>query len=53
MVFTYDEGVDFERVRQEAEDRYATIGSVPCPYFDGEKVAFNAKGIRHLKFKIG
>ena len=51
-IFTFngDEN-DFESVRQEAENLYATIGSVLCPYFGGEKIAFNAKGIRHLKFK--
>ena len=52
-IFTFngDEN-DFEVVRQEAEEFYATIGSVPCPYFNGDKIAFNAKGIRHLKFKM-
>lgn len=41
---------DFEKVKEEAEKFYATIGEVYCPYFDG-KIAFNAKGLRHLKFK--
>jgi hypothetical protein len=48
--FTFNER-DFEAVRLAAEDTYAGIRSVPCPYFGGEAIAFNAKGIRHLKFK--
>ena len=51
MVFTYGDGADFEKVKQEAEERYTAIGSVKCPYFGNEPIAFNAKGIRHLKFK--
>ena len=42
---------DFESVREAAEAFYATISSVSCPYFNGKTVLFNAKGIRHLKFK--
>jgi hypothetical protein len=51
MVFTYDDGADFDKVRQDADNMYAAVGCVPCPYFNSEMVAFNAKGIRHLKFK--
>lgn len=40
----------FEYVKEKAESLYESIGSVHCPYFD-EEVFFNAKGIRHLKFK--
>lgn len=50
-IFAYQDGADFEKVKQEAEALYETIDNVPCPYFGGEKIAFNAKGIRHLKFK--
>lgn len=32
------------------ENFYITIGTVRCPYF-GVDIIFNAKGIRHLKFK--
>ena len=39
-----------EKVKQEAEEFYATIGDVFCPYLKGE-VSFNAKGLEHLKFK--
>jgi hypothetical protein len=40
----------FDRVKQDAETFYATIGQVHCPYF-GEPIHFNAKGLDHLKFK--
>jgi len=48
--FNFKDGTDFDTVRKKAEATYATIGSVRCPYFS-DTVAFNAKGIRHLKFK--
>lgn len=41
---------DFHQLRQEAELFYDAIGAVLCPYFQ-EKIIFNAKGLRHLKFK--
>lgn len=41
---------DFEKIKIEAEKFYDTIKEVSCPYFS-EKIAFNAKGIKHLKFK--
>jgi len=47
--FNYDQN-DFEKVKREAEEFYSKIGEVWCPYFK-ENIAFNAKGIRHLKFK--
>ena len=36
--------------KKEAEDFYKTIGEIKCPYFK-EKIAFNTKGLKHLKFK--
>lgn len=48
--FNFKDGKDFEMVRGESEKFYVSIGEVYCPYF-GEKIAFNAKGLRHLKFK--
>jgi hypothetical protein len=48
--FDFKNGKDFEAVRIQAEITYGAVGSVWCPYFR-EKIAFNAKGIRHLKFK--
>ena len=48
--FNFKDEVDFEEVKKKAEEFYSTIGEVRCPYF-GEKIAFNAKGIKHLKFK--
>ena len=41
---------DFVKTRDEAEKFYETIGSVYCPYFQ-EKIVFNVKGLKHLKFK--
>lgn len=41
---------NFEEIKKRAEDFYASIGEVYCPYFQ-EKIHFNAKGLRHLKFK--
>lgn len=40
----------FEDIKSRAEADYGLIGEVWCPYFQ-EKVAFNAKGLEHLKFK--
>ena len=41
---------DFEKIKKEAEEFYETIGEIYCPYFS-EKIAFNVKGLKHLKFK--
>lgn len=40
----------FARVKKEAEAFYKKTGNVYCPYFK-ESVAFNAKGLAHIKFK--
>ena len=48
--FNFKDDQDFEKVLTAAEIFYATIDKVRCPYF-GENIAFNAKGLRHLKFK--
>ena len=48
--FNFKDEQDFERVRNDAEAFYATVGKTYCPYFGGD-IAFNAKGLRHLKFK--
>ncbi len=48
--FNFKDEADFEKVRIEAEQFYATVDKVRCPYFGGD-IAFNAKGLRHLKFK--
>ena len=42
---------DFIKTKDEAENLYEMIDSVYCPYF-GEKIAFNAKGLKHLRFKF-
>ncbi len=39
-----------EKTKQESITEYNKIGSVFCPYLKCE-VAFNSKGIEHLKFK--
>ena len=41
---------DFDDIKKKAEDFYANIGKIYCPYLK-EKIPFNAKGLRHLKFK--
>ena len=41
---------EFEKIKVEAEKLYQTFGLVYCPYFQG-KISFNAKGLKHLKFK--
>lgn len=43
---------NFEKIKTKAEEIYAEIESVVCPYFgDSEPIAFNNKGIKHIKFK--
>ena len=41
---------EFEKVKNDAEKLYEMFSSVYCPYFS-EKISFNSKGLRHLKFK--
>ena len=41
---------DFEKIKEDAETFYKTIGSIRCPYFQ-ENINFNAEGIEHIKFK--
>lgn len=41
---------NFEEVKKNAEIFYESIGEIYCPYFK-EKIAFNTKGLKHLKFK--
>ena len=48
--FNFKNEGDFGKVSADAEAFYATIGEVRCPYFE-EKIAFNAAGFKHLKFK--
>ncbi|MBI4281220.1 hypothetical protein HY625_00180 [Candidatus Uhrbacteria bacterium] len=48
--FNIKDDQDFQKVRSDAEVLYSTIRAIRCPYFR-EDIAFNAKGIRHLKFK--
>lgn len=47
--FNFKDEEDFQRVRDEAEAFYGTIVEVYCPYLK-EKIAFNVKGLKHLKF---
>ncbi len=48
--FNFKDEEDFLKVKSDAEALYLTIKEVYCPYFK-EKIVFNAKGLRHLKFK--
>lgn len=47
--FNFNPG-EFQKIKDEAEKLYKTFDLIYCPYFE-EKVSFNAKGLRHLKFK--
>jgi hypothetical protein len=40
----------FERAKADAKAFYSSISKVYCPYFK-EKIAFNTKGLEHLRFK--
>ena len=42
---------EFNKLKEEREAYYKSIGNVSCGYFQGEKIHFNAKGLEHLKFK--
>ncbi|MEK7610388.1 MAG: hypothetical protein AAB468_01410 [Patescibacteria group bacterium] len=48
--FNFKDEKDLATVKEKSEAFYGSIKKVHCPYF-GENVVFNAKGIRHLKFK--
>lgn len=48
--FNFKDEEDFVEVVKKAEEFYASVGDIHCPYF-GEKIAFNTKGFKHLKFK--
>ena len=48
--FNFKDEQNFEKVKNDAENFYSNAGEVYCPYFK-EKISFNAKGLRHLKFK--
>ena len=48
--FNFKNQEDFQKIKSEAEDFYKNIGEIYCPYFKG-KIAFNVKGLKHLKFK--
>ncbi|MCR4284306.1 MAG: hypothetical protein NUV64_03300 [Parcubacteria group bacterium] len=41
---------NLEKVKKEAEKVFKDIKEVYCPYFS-EKVAFNSRGVKHIKFK--
>ena len=41
---------EFDTLKTTAEDAYKLIGAVRCPYLQTD-IAFNAKGLDHLKLK--
>ena len=41
----------FVQRKAEAKVIYDAIGSVKCPYFNGEEVHFNSEGFEHILFK--
>jgi len=48
--FNFKNEQDFQGVKSDAENFYKTINEIFCPYFK-ENIAFNTKGLKHLKFK--
>ncbi|MDO8490228.1 MAG: hypothetical protein Q7S47_02310 [bacterium] len=42
--------IDFDKTKEQTEAAYKKIGSIFCPFFN-QHISFNAKGLRHLKFK--
>lgn len=48
--FNFKDEQDFDEVSKNAEAFYASVSDVYCPYFCQE-IPFNAKGLKHLKFK--
>lgn len=48
--FNFKDLDDFVKIKAEAEVFYQSIEEVFCPYFQ-EKIPFNVKGLKHLKFK--
>lgn len=48
--FNFKDEKDFLKIKKEAEKFYKRISDIYCPYFK-EKIAFNTKGLKHLKFK--
>jgi len=48
--FNFKTEEDFWKVKEEKEKFYKAIGEVYCPYFK-EKIKFNSKGWKHLRFK--
>ena len=47
--FNFKDQKDFNKIKADAENFYKTIGEIYCPYFE-EKISFNTKGLKHLKF---
>jgi len=41
---------NLQKLKEEMEPFYKSVGSVSCPYFK-EEVSFNSKGWKHLRFK--
>lgn len=48
--FNFKDENDFIETKEKADIFYKNIGQIYCPYLK-EKITFNAKGLRHLKFK--
>ena len=41
-------GLGYEKSKEKAKQIYNKIGSIPCPIFSNEKVAFTSRGFNHL-----
>jgi hypothetical protein len=41
-------GLGYEKAKEKAKQIYSKIGSIPCPIFSNEKIAFTSRGFNHL-----
>jgi hypothetical protein len=50
MKLPEEEFKNFQKAKTEAEEFYKNLSEIYCPYLQ-TKVAFNTKGLEHIKFK--
>jgi len=43
--------VNYQKIREAAENFYKKIGCLNCPVFNNKKVYFNSEGFNHLVYK--
>jgi hypothetical protein len=42
-----------KKEKRAAEEFYARVGDVRCPYFNNQSIVFNSDGFNHLQFSAG